>query len=227
MELWYSPWFILETADSVLMRCADAGITPPAELGKVIGECRTAALFCFSLGQRIAREVWLRPVDPARQAPDVEALYFGPATPKRGNRASHLEIEVASYTRYSNEELGAFIRRTKLNPRRAYSSSTILVFDVKRGLGNETDRTIRGAHDALASEDVQGLAFLVGRTAEEDYQVVQVYPRLAGPLNVSISDVFASRQEGVAQVKRGLSIMQSRSENPIPTENPFMRYLRE
>lgn len=221
MEFWYSPGFILEATDLALAHCQRHEIRPPSTLIKAITESRAAAIFCFGLGRQLGVELWLRPADPEKHTPDVDAMYLEQV--EESNQARLMDIEVATYTRHSEETLAEFMRRTKLDPTKsAYSSRTVFVFFIQRAM---TGDIVREAQQELARHELQGLAFLLGRVDEDLFQVVKVYREYAGPDNVRISEILASTQTPVAEAKRGMSAVQRRSETPIPTDNPFLRYL--
>ena len=75
-------------------------------------------------------------------------------------RMTVINVEVASYTKYSHEELSDFMVRTKLNHKMAYSKDTAIVFYIQQGVtGDEVQR----AHEALAGVTVNPLSFLVGQ----------------------------------------------------------------
>jgi hypothetical protein len=134
MELWYSPAFMLEAADVAVAECIRRGMTAaPPDLDKALSEGRPGAIFCFSLGRHLGVEMWLRLADPAKQAPDIEAMYVEQVG--RSNRSNLLDIEVASYTHHSEEPLAEFMRRTKLDPKKsAYSSRTVFLFHIRRAM---------------------------------------------------------------------------------------------
>lgn len=222
MELWYSPAFMLEAADLAVAECLRRKMTvAPPDLDKALSEGRPGAILCFSLGRHLGVEMWLRLVNPVNQAPDVEAMYVEQVG--RSNQAKLLDIEIASYTRHSNEPLAMFMRRTKLDPKKsAYSSRTAYLFHIRRAT---TPDLIQEAHDELARQQVKGPAYLLGQVDDDLFQVVQAYPNFRGPDNVRISEILAFSQDPVVEAKRGMSSAQRRSDKPIPTENPYMKYL--
>jgi len=222
MELWYSPAFMLEAADLAVTECLQCGMTSaPPDLDKALSEGRPGAIFCFSLSQHLGVDMWLRLADPAKQTPDVEAMYLEQVG--RSNHVHLLDIEVASYTRHSNEPLAEFMRRTKLDPKkRADSSRTAFLFHIRVAT---TPDLIQEAHDELARQQVKGPAFLLGQVDNDLFQVIQAYPNIRGPDNVRVSEILDSPQDPVAEAKRGMSAIHGRTDKPLPTDNPYLRYM--
>jgi hypothetical protein len=184
----------------------------------VIGESRAGAIFALGLAQTIGKELWMLLVPSDEQAPHVEAMYVEQVG--RSNYLNQMELEVATYTRHSSEDLAAFMFRTKLDrSKNAYSPNTIFVFYVQRAIQPEA---LRETHEALVGRDLPGLSYLIGQLNDDEFQVVQVHPRFAGPVTVSLSASLELPQDPVADVQRGMSSVQTRSERPIPTANPFL-----
>lgn len=218
---WYSPQCMLLFADLAVRDYSRRGISPPGEVQKTIDEGRTAAIFALGLAEFVGAEMWLRLVHPREQAPDVRLMYFDESGPRGSHRMNILQVEVATYTRHSTESLGDFLFKVKLNPaKKAYSQNTVVVVFVQRECGPEE---IQAAHKQLQGSGAQGMCFLIGMLRLELYQLVQVFPHFRGPQDIDVHNAFeSSTQLAVAEVKRGMSSVQTVSAEPIPTANPFL-----
>ncbi len=221
MTLWYSPGCILVMADRAVSYCIDNGITATDELSKVLGEARPAAFFAMAEANRLETETWVQFVDPREQAPDMRVMFLEDID---GLQAmTTIDVEVASYTRHSSEDLGEFMIGTKLNDRRAYSSHTVIVFNVQRGVGGDE---VHRAAEAVSGLNLPGVAFLVGQADDDLFEVQMIYPRLSARVPTRISEALDSPQPLVVDASRGMWKEQSWSEDPIPTANPFLAYVR-
>lgn len=220
VDLWYSPGFILEAADAAVTYCSENEVKSTSALSKVIGEARASAFFALSVAKQRSTDTWLQFVDQREQAPDMRVMYFEMV----GNlqAMTTIDVEVASYTQHSEEDLGHFMLRTKLNPKVAYSQHTVIVFFIQKALDGDE---VRSAHDAISSITMDALAFLVGQADWDLFQVQMIYPRLSGRIDTRISDALASPQMLVAEVKRGMSTEAWVSPVPIATDNPFLAYV--
>jgi len=219
IEHWYSPAFILEAADMAVQHCKDRGIRPAA-LDRVIGEARATAIFAIGFSQQSGHEVWMRMVEPSEQAPDCLVMYVEKVG--RSNHQQRLEVEVTTYNSHSSDDLASFLLRTKFDGNHSYSPSTVILVYVQRGMDFEL---LQSAHDRLTEVSPRGVGYCVGQVDADLFQVMQLYSRLAGPVNVRLSEALASNQLPVADVRRGMSALQGRTEKPVPTDNPFFAYL--
>lgn len=220
MELWYSPGYILEAADDAVIYCHEHEVKSTSLLSKVIGEARAAAFFALSVAKQLNTETWLQFVDQREQAPDMRVMHFEMVGDRQ--TMTRINVEVASYTRHSNESLADFMVRTKLNSKAAYSRDTVIVFFIQKALSGEEVRT---AHEAIVSVDPQALAVLVGQADQDLFQVQVVYPRLSGRVDTRISEALESQQLKVADVQRGMATEHLVSPTPITTANPFLDFV--
>jgi len=125
---------MLTFADRALAQCAAHGSAPSGELQKAIGEGRAGAIFALSLGKVLGVETWMRLVHPREGAPDVRVMYLESSGPRGSNRMMTLQVEVATFTLHSSEELSEFIFNKKLDPtKKAYASNTAILIYVQRG----------------------------------------------------------------------------------------------
>ena len=220
VELWYSPAGILEFADRAVTYCMTHAVRSTSELDKVLGEGRAGAFLAMSIAKQRQVDVWVRPVDPARQAPDVEIMYSGQGGKYQTKEV--LGVEVATYKKHETENLGPFILRTKLNAEHAYGQHTAIVIYIQKAVNS---KDVREAHQHIAKAALPATVFLLGQVDQDLFQVQAVYPSLSAPVDVRISDALGSPQLMVAQVRRGMSKEHKISSHPIPTENPFMAYV--
>jgi len=189
---------------------------------EVLGEARrAAAFFAQSVAQQRSTETWLQFVDKREQAPDMRVMHFEMVG--KLQTMTKIDVEVASYTQHSKEDLADFMVRTKLNPKAAYSQHTVIVFFIQKALDGDE---VRRACDAVSGITLDTLAFLIGQVDWDLFQVQMVYPRLSGRIDTRISDALASPQLPVAEVKRGMSTEAWASAHPVPTDNPFLSYIR-
>lgn len=217
---WYSPQCMLVFADQAMHPYAAHGIAgPPGGLQKVIDEGRTGAIFALGLADFVGAEIWMRLVHPREQAPDIRIMYFDNSGPRGSRRMNVLQVEVATYTRHSDESLADFLFRVKLDPKKkSYSSNTVIVVFVQRG---STPSEITAVTQELQEKGAQGICFLIGMLGHEQCQIVQVFPNFRGPKDIDVHEAFNSSQPFVAEVKRGMSTVTRVSDEPIPTANPF------
>lgn len=221
VDFWYSPGFILEAADAAVTYCTENAVKSTSALSKILGEARASAFFALSVAQQRSTETWLQFVDQREQAPDMRVMHFEMVG--KLQTMTTINVEVASYTRHSDEDLGDFMLRTKLKPEVAYSKDTVIVFFVQRAIGADE---VRRAHEIVSPATIDTLAFLVGQADWDLFQVQMVYPRLAGRIDTRISDALASQHLIVAEVKRGMSTEAFTSPALVPTENPFLAYVQ-
>lgn len=114
--------------------------------------------------------------------------------------------------------------RTKLNDRRAYSSHTVIVFNVHRDVDGDD---VRRAAEVVSGLDLPGVAFLVRQANEDLFEVQMIYPRFSARVPTRISEALDSPEPLVVDATRGMSREQSWSEDPIPTANPFLASVRQ
>ena len=182
---WYSPNCMIDFTNDALQHHHLRGTTPSAALQRTIGEARAGAIFALGLAQLVGRETWVNLVPADQLAPDIEVLYHEPTGPRGSNRALRLAIEVVSYTKHSSEDLGDFLFKTKLDPRKkAYGASTAVLCYVMRGCRPEE---VRAAHDRLQVLGASGFCYLLGRLDDVRYQTVPVFPTLRGPITVDLA----------------------------------------
>ncbi len=217
---WYSPAAMLTFADRALAQCAAHGSAPSGELQKAIGEGRAGAIFALSLGKVLGVETWMRLVHPREGAPDVRVMYLESSGPRGSNRMMTLQVEVATFTLHSSEELSEFIFNKKLDPtKKAYASNTAILIYVQRGC---TPQDIQAAHEYLADKGGRQSCYLVGMLPDRRWQVAQVAPNLRGPVTVDLAEALESGQAPVAQSKRGMSALAVVAADPTATPNPYL-----
>jgi len=95
VELWYSPGCILEFADKAVAYCLTHPVESTSQLDKVLGEGRAGAFLAMSIAKLRQVDTWVRLVDPALQAPDVEVMYLGEQG--RHQTKEIMGVEVATY----------------------------------------------------------------------------------------------------------------------------------
>ena len=220
VQFWYSPGAILEFADLAVAYCTTSPVKSTSALEKVLGEGRAGAFMAMSLAKLSGVEVWVRLVDPARQAPDVEIMYLD----QHGKHQAQdiLGVEVATYRALETGALADFILRTKLNREHAYGEHTAIVIYVQKAIsGKDAEETHRQILDA----EVPSLVILLGQVDDDLFQTRVVYPSLSGPVDVRSSEALDSSQLMVAEARRGMSREQKASADPIVTPNPFMAYV--
>jgi hypothetical protein len=147
VQFWYSPGGILEFADLAVAYCTTSPVKSTSALEKVLGEGRAGAFMAMSLAKLSGVEVWVRLVDPARQAPDVEIMYLD----QHGKHQAQdiLGVEVATYRALETGALADFILRTKLNREHAYGEHTAIVIYVQKAIsGKDAEETHRQILDA-------------------------------------------------------------------------------
>ena len=193
-----------------------------SQLDKVLGEGRAGAFMAMSIAEQRQIETWVRLVDPAPQAPDVEVMYLG----QQGKYQTKeiMGVEVATYKKRETENLGTFVLRTKLNAEHAYGRHTAIVIYIQKATNG---KDVREAHEQIADAGLTALVFLLGKVDHDLFQIQVVYPSLSAPVDVRISEALDSPQLRVAQVRRGTSTEHKISVDPIPTENPFMAYVED
>lgn len=222
LGLWYSPGYILEAADRAVTYCKTYPVESTAQLEKVLGEGRAAAFLAMSMAKLKGLDVWVRLVDPAQQAPDVEVMYLGRT--RKHQTMELLGVEVASYTKHSSEPLGDFILRTKLNKHHVYGEHTAIVIYIQRAID---EQQVNEAHERIVGADVPALVFLVGRADDDLFQVQTIYPQLSGRVDVRVSAALGAAQRQVLEVSRGMSKELTVSEHPEWTDNPFLAYVKD
>jgi hypothetical protein len=220
VELWYSPGCILEFADKAVAYCLTHPVESTSQLDKVLGEGRAGAFLAMSIAKLRQVDTWVRLVDPALQAPDVEVMYLGEQG--RHQTKEIMGVEVATYKEWETEDLGTFLLRTKLNSYHAYGKHTAIVIYVQKATNGQE---VRKAHELVADTGLPVTVFLLGQVDHDLFQVRVIHPSLSGPVDVRISEALESPQQKVAQVRRGMSRKHEVSADPIPTENPFMVYV--
>lgn len=220
VELWFSPGCILEFADQAVTYCANHPVKSTSALDKALGESRAGAFLAMSIAQVRNVETWVRLVEPERQAPDVEVMYFG----QQGKYQTKelMGVEVATFKKQETDKLGPFILRTKLNAEHTYGPHTAIVIYIQKAI-NSND--VRDAHDHIANVGLPPTVFLLGQVDQDLFQVQVVYSSLSAPVDVRISEALESLQLPVAQVRRGMSKEHRITASAIPTENPFMAYV--
>jgi hypothetical protein len=219
-ERFYSPAAVHHFAEHARTGFANAGKPVPAEVDKLILETTVTAIFAADFAARIGLEMWLRPVDPRQQAPDVEIIHH--TLEDVGFVRQVLLVEVVSYTYHTDESLEEFLLRTKLDGRRAYPSNTIILVHAERSISRQEI-----THTSSALSNLTGFppVFLCNCVDENLHQVIGIYPRLTEVGHVRLTELLASEQPLALDTHRGLSREGRISEEPISTPNPFLQYL--
>lgn len=169
-ELWYPPVNVLYHGNKRL------GDTITASLRKQINESMSVAIMLIGLNKQHGEDYRLQIVDQSEQTPDVRSMRI---VPKDGiNILEVHEIEVVTLEVHSDESADDFLKRTKLNSKKSYPSTTTILCHINKNLVGS--KSWVEVHEALKDVDTQNDVYVLARIdpIEQRYQLVKVHPTL-------------------------------------------------
>jgi len=217
-ESFYSPGGLYELAHRARHYYADLGIAMPSDVAKAVLESEVTACFAYDWAKVSGEETWLRPVDPGQQAPDVEVVQF--VERNQLTIRDELLVEVVSYTSHSPESLPRFLKRTKLDGKRAYQKNTMILVYLER---NQTREEIQTAIQELGDLEGHPPVFVLSRVDDDLHQYLRIYPNMSAIRQVRITEMLGSDQALVCDVRRGMKGKLGLSAEKLPVPNPFIR----
>jgi hypothetical protein len=168
-EIWYPPANILYHGDRKLRGQIDNA------LRKQIHEMMSTAIMVVGLNKLHGENYRLQQVDPSEQTPDVRTMRV---VPQEGsfNLLEVQEIEVVTLEGHSDESVDDFLKRTKLNSKKAYPSTTTILCHINKNL--KGSKPWLDVHEALKEVGINNDVFILARMhpTNHQYQLVKVHP---------------------------------------------------
>ncbi|MDB5166913.1 MAG: hypothetical protein JWN26_58 [Candidatus Saccharibacteria bacterium] len=170
-EVWYPPANILYHGDRKLREEIDNS------LRKQINEMMSTAIMVIGMNKLHGENYRLQPVNPNEQTPDVRTMRIVPQK-ESFNILEVQEIEVVTLETHSSEGVDDFLKRTKLNSKKAYPHTTTILCHINKDLkGSKSWAEVR---KALKGVGIPNDVFVLARVDPVDhkYQLVKVHPTL-------------------------------------------------
>jgi hypothetical protein len=207
-ELWYSPKYILATANYTIRN------SPTREQNKKVGEAIPVSIACLAMFQQGKIPWWIQLVPESERAPDLRVMYYDKVDDT--NRQNVLDVEVVTLGNYSSgDDIAQFILDTKLaNPKKAYADEVAIVCYLNRKLTT----VWREVHEKLAAAGKKNNVYAVGkvRSDQNTYQFIQLNPTIDILVQLEPDTKIPYQADILRGYRTGSKVIK-----PVEKHNPF------
>lgn len=226
-SLWYCPHILFDFINETLKKARAQHKTIPGNLDKLMKELWTALWFIPGIYAFTGRLYYVQPVDPDEQTPDIRTMYE--EVTKAGRKCITQDVEIATYSNYSNSTFEDFVIETKYNVNRPYPEKTILLFVADNTKKSFVD--LKNAHLNIQKTGLRNHAYAIakfgGDIESKRFNIAQIAPRFTRIVNYNakgiLTDLFPEYKRNDLVIKAFRAGVSKQVGHKV--ENPFLRFI--